>query len=190
MSLSTVVVSQSGVLRVREVPSTTFDPSSFSTSLEAITKSTGEGPIKLVGSYPEHHLLLYGWTAGKHSKINKHEFPPPYDTDLFYGDIVVVQMNSHLFQLKSLSLTEYKDKYETLFGGFESLGSEDTEYDEDECSNEADETKDDPDYQPGDSDYDRENENDEEQEHLLQSENEEYTEESEGEWDFEQSDSN
>ena len=64
------------------------------------------------------------------------------DQILIYGTTLVLKKKDAILPL---SLTEYQDIYEDLFGGFESLGSQDTEEDEEE---EFDSEESDPDYVP------------------------------------------
>lgn len=182
MSLvSCVVISKSGVVKNAKV-SATLSLDTLVENMEAVTKSRGGGPIKLIGSYLKRGVFLFGWTNGKHSQINKHEFAPPYDTDLFFGDVVVLNTKDN--DMKNISIqpfnvNHYNDLYEHLFGGFESVGSQDSEYDED-FENDDDGEKDDPDYRPGDE-YGEEDDDDDSQ---AYSDGETKESDHESEWNF------
>lgn len=75
-------------------------------------------------------INVYGKTDGRATQENKYEFPPPIDETLFFGSCLIVNMRND----KPVSLTsaEWTCIYEKLYGGFESLGEEDSEEDSDE----------------------------------------------------------
>jgi hypothetical protein len=178
MPISTVIITKAGVLHEK-----TFDAQhdfeSLLVQLDQVIRTRGHGPLKLIGAYPSQSALLLGWTSGRHSQINRHEFAPPYDTDLFYGDVVVVKLkNMDGITPSSVTTLEYDDMYNTLMGGFESLGSSDEDY---ECD-QKEQGDDDSDYKPGDEEKDNETKTYEETEYT-------YTDTEEEEWDFDQEDS-
>lgn len=180
MSISTVIIQKSGKMVCKEVDSK-YDFDTLVDKLETIVNNKGYGKMKLVGAYPMENLLLFGWTSGKHNQINRHEFAPPYDTDLFYGDIVLVKMkNTNCVSFSSMDTKEYNQIYESLCGGFESLGSSDTEEEEEEedAGNDYD-----PDYNPDSKT------GDESEEFTEYSERSDEDEDEEGEWEFSDSDS-
>lgn len=80
----------------------------------------------------EYKLCVYGKTTGKAGSENKYEFPPPLDSTLFFGACVAVLKTVNDDVLVNMSESEFNDIIEFLFGGFEDLGSEDSEDDEDE----------------------------------------------------------
>ena len=53
----------------------------------------GIGKVSKLGSFNEngYQYLFYGYTDGKAGSENKYEFPPPYDNELYYGDIIVLK---------------------------------------------------------------------------------------------------
>lgn len=75
-------------------------------------------------------INVYGKTDGRATQENKYEFPPPIDETLFFGSCLIVNMRDD----KPVSLTsaEWTCIYEKLYGGFESLGEEDSEEESDE----------------------------------------------------------
>ena len=87
-----------------------------------------------VNSYYVH---VYGKDKGKSNQVNKFEYPPPIDTKLFFGNMVLVKSNeSELYDdnIIDYSATEWNKDYETLMGGFEDIGST-SETEEDELDN-------------------------------------------------------
>lgn len=67
--------------------------------------------------------------GGRAGQENKYELPPPMDTKLFFGRMLLVNMaNGQGGQgVGSITKSEWKKIYEALYGGFEDLGSEDSE---------------------------------------------------------------
>ena len=78
-------------------------------------------------------ISVYGKTTGKANQENKYEFPPPIDNTLFFGNCVIVKkMESSPNNIVDLTESGWTEIYETLYGGFEDLGDEDTEDDDDD----------------------------------------------------------
>jgi len=78
-----------------------------------------------------YNYCVYGATDGKANYENKYEFPPPIDNLLLFNTCIVVKKKNET--LKSLSVEEWTDIYDTLYGGFEDLDDSDEESeDEDE----------------------------------------------------------
>ena len=84
-----------------------------------------------------YNIKAYGRKSGKSGSENKYEFPPPIDTTLFYGNMLV--MNYSGDSPSNLDSTTWEKIYEKLFGGFENL--DDTK---EEDENEKDELADIP----------------------------------------------
>lgn len=77
------------------------------------------------------HIAVYGKIKGNAGKENKYDFPPPIDTTLFFGNMVIVHYDKS-FLPKNLSVEEWESIYSTLFGGFESLDDSDGDEEEEE----------------------------------------------------------
>jgi hypothetical protein len=83
----------------------------------------------------KYNISLYGKTKGRANSENKYEFPPPVDSVLFFGSCVLVNRDE-TGKLVDLSKSEWETIYETLYGGFEDIGDEDSyESDEDDDPN-------------------------------------------------------
>ena len=106
-------------------------------------------PIQ-IGTYPwkSNTLFLFGYTDGKAGTENKHELPPPHDTQLIFGDIVVLMSKDKRSFAKPLPIKQddYETFYTQVFEGFESLddeegeeieGAEEEEIVQDELADEA-----------------------------------------------------
>jgi hypothetical protein len=77
-----------------------------------------------------YNISVYGKTTGRANNENKYEFPPPIDNTLFFGNCII--LNKHNNIVVSLTSDEWDNIYEYLYGGFEDLGDEDSEEDEDD----------------------------------------------------------
>ena len=71
-------------------------------------------------------VSLYAKDDGRAGQENKYDFPPPVDQTLYFGTCVLAKTNG------DLSLDEWEKIYEELFGGFEDIGSEDSNSDVDD----------------------------------------------------------
>ena len=71
---------------------------------------------------------------GNSGSENKYDLPPPIDSDLFFGNMIILKHNDEEINndsLQDLTLGEWENLYEKLFGGFEDL-EESEEESEDE----------------------------------------------------------
>ena len=82
-------------------------------------------------------IQVFAKDEGRANSENKYDFPPPIDNKLFYGCCAIVAYIKNGDGSKSysnLSLPMWEKMYEKLFGGFEDLGVED-DNEEDELAN-------------------------------------------------------
>ena len=86
-----------------------------------------------------YHLSLFGNIDGRANSENKYDLPPPVDSDLFFGNMLLIMESQEENKYVDLTLEKWNKIYEKLFGGFEDLGSEDEE--EDELADVPDEMK-------------------------------------------------
>jgi hypothetical protein len=118
-------------------------------------------PPSLVGTYTEvidgqHGLNLWSWTDGKAGLENKHELPPPYDTTLLFGDIVVTRADGD-----DLTLDTWNVFYNEAFGGFEDLDEDEEDEVEEEEIEEDEEEEDEEDEEEEEDEVEEEEEEDE-----------------------------
>ena len=71
---------------------------------------------------------LFGYKSGKAGTENKHEIPPPHDKDLLFGEAIVLATKGGA--VTTFNSAEYTKFYNEAYGGFEEVGSEDSEDDE------------------------------------------------------------
>lgn len=96
---------------------------------------------ELIGTYKwnGHIVYLFAYKTGKAGTENKHELPPPHDTILLFSEAVLIATKAGV--AVSFGTVEYTKFYNESFGGFEDLGSEDSDEggEEDEEEEEEDE---------------------------------------------------
>ena len=126
---------------VKEVSLVTAANGSISLSMVQALLKKKEVPTVL-GNYKfkSQYLYLFGYTAGKAGTENKHELPPPYDSTLCFGDIILLATkDSKSWTMPvPLKMSDYETFYTRAFGGFEELNSDEEEEEEAEAEAEAD----------------------------------------------------
>jgi len=82
--------------------------------------------------YKKNILTLLGFTKGKAGSENKHELPPPLDSSLYFGDIILIASVSPNNYTKptSFKAEEYEAFYTKSFGGFDDIDSDEDEEEE------------------------------------------------------------
>ena len=97
-------------------------------------KTKGNGSIQRFCDWklPDFTISIYGWKDGDAGDENKTELPPPEDTDLYFGDILVIKTNGK--KPLNMTLKDYNVFIDTANGGFEDLGSQDTDESDDEIN--------------------------------------------------------
>jgi len=91
--------------------------------------------VEILGSYNYKSitLFLFGFTKGKAGTENKHELPPPHDTTVAFGDIMLIaSKNERSFANPvPFKVEDYELFYSRAFGG-EDIDDLDDEDDEDD----------------------------------------------------------
>jgi hypothetical protein len=138
-----LIVEKSGV--IKEVTIKTF-------SQEELYKKAGfktGNDFKMVHSWTIEiqktsvTITLYGKSVGRAGQENKYEFPPPVDTILFFGSCILVSnVSSDNKTCGNLSIDQWEEIYETLYGGFEEIGDESETEEEDELDSDIPHLKD------------------------------------------------
>lgn len=98
---------------------------------------------ELIGTYKwnGHVIHVFGYKTGKAGTENKNELPPPHDKILLFGDIVLIATKSS--QMVSFGTPDYQKFYDDANGGFDDLGSQDSETDDEDADDlEEDEEED------------------------------------------------
>ena len=83
--------------------------------------------------YKGKKLHLFGYQKGKAGKENKHELPPPHESMLLFGDILVlVSADDDFSKPIPFTVQDYEAFYTHAYGGFEDLDEEEEEEEEEE----------------------------------------------------------
>ena len=88
-----------------------------------------------------HNIHVYGKTVGNHGKENKYDFPPPIDSTLYFGTVILLQSNEDGSNILNLRKEDWSSIYNTLMGGFDDLNDSDEEEEEEEVVDPAQLTK-------------------------------------------------
>ncbi len=115
--------------------------------------------IQSKGSSSGIKINLYAKKTGRAKTENKYELPPPVDSELYFGSLLMVAYLND--QMIHLTQELWESCYNILYGGFEDIGSDDSSSDEDE---DEDEDEEDEEYTGEDSDEEQDEDEDEEQE--------------------------
>jgi len=124
-------------------------------------------------------VSIYARDTGRAGGENKFELPPPIDKNLYFGKMAIVKHSEEEpadDKLLDFTKEDWDKVYEKCMGGFEDLGSEDTEEEEEEIPEhfktaqgyskedgfvvDDDEEEDDEDFIPDDEDEDDEDDED------------------------------
>ena len=81
----------------------------------------------------KYTVELWSKDDGKANSENKYDFPPPVDTELYFGTCCLIRLGDD-DAIISLTVDEWTKIYEALFGGFEDIDT-DEEPSEDELDN-------------------------------------------------------
>jgi hypothetical protein len=72
------------------------------------------------------NIKLFAKETGRANSENKYEFPPPVDTELYFGSVALLAFSED-DEILDLYKETWETIYEELYGGFEDLGSEDSD---------------------------------------------------------------
>lgn len=127
--MSGLILTVKGEVKQTKIPATI----SLADIQKSLKKKT---PAEHLGSYKykTKYLHLFGYQAGKAGTENKHELPPPHDSLLVFGDILLFATSSEddLTHTVPFKAEDYEAFYTYAYGGFDS-----TEEDEEEEEQEA-----------------------------------------------------
>jgi transcription elongation factor S-II len=109
-------------------------------AIQTLLKSKKTPEVLGTYKYKSKTIYLFGSTTGSAGTENKHELPPPYDSALYFGNLLLILSDKKDSYANPISLTpdEYEEFYTQAFEGFEDLDDEDDEDDE-EAEAEAEE---------------------------------------------------
>jgi len=129
---SIVIVEKNGDLKVREYKGTNTDELYKKCNLK---KSEGFDKVTEWGYSKKGDgrvtVELWARSEGQANQENKYDFPPPVDSELFFGSCALLLRDSNM-KIIDLTVEKWNKIYEHLFGGFETLADNADEDDEEE----------------------------------------------------------
>jgi len=98
-------------------------------------------PPDAIGTWKwkDHTVHLFGYKTGKADTENKHELPPPHDKVLLFGEVVMFATLNKTGVLTGFGTAEYTKFYNETLGGFDDIGSEDSDTEDEEDEEEEEE---------------------------------------------------
>ena len=79
----------------------------------------------------ENYVIeLWATDKGRAGSENKYDFPPPVDSELYFGSCLLLRVENDGSDVIDLTKKDWNQIYEKLFGGFEDIGSEEPSEDE------------------------------------------------------------
>ena len=87
----------------------------------------------------DEFVSVYAKDSGRANNENSYELPPPIDSELYFGKLLIVKhFNEEINDdnVEDLTLEEWEKIYENLFGGFEDLEEEEESSSEEEIPEE------------------------------------------------------
>ena len=88
-------------------------------------KLKGEGNISEICRWDNNDcdIVIFGWNTGLNVNENKHEIPPPYEDNTYFGDICCCKFDKSC-KLINFKVEDYEKFYNNNYGGFDELLSD------------------------------------------------------------------
>lgn len=129
---SIVIIEKNGDLKAQEYKSSNTDELYKKCSFK---KADGFGKVAewTYSKKGENMITVELWARndGQANQENKYDFPPPADSELFFGSCALLARDSNMNMI-DLTVEKWNKVYEQLFGGFETLADNEDEDDEEE----------------------------------------------------------
>ena len=142
MSSPGLILTAKGEVKVAKVTVVDTNKGIQLTDIQKYMKKKTEPEYIGAYTYKGKKLHLFGFQKGKAGTENKHELPPPHDSLLLFGDILVlVALNDDFSKPIPFKVEEYEAFYTHAFGGFEDLDEDEDEDEEEEEETEEEEAE-------------------------------------------------
>ena len=104
-----------------------------------LKKATKNFTVRQTWKVGNVFISVYAKDNGRAGSENKYELPPPVDSDLYFGNLVIIchsekELNND--NVIDLDLKDWEKIYESLMGGSESLNEDEEDSDEDDIPDE------------------------------------------------------
>jgi hypothetical protein len=120
--LKLVVLAQDGTIKENEISSRCKN---INMNLSKKISIKGNGGMNMLGSWnlENEKIEIFGFKTGDKNIENKHELPPPYDDEIFYGDICCCKFDNTGI-IKHFRKENYEKFYNANFEGLDELISD------------------------------------------------------------------
>ena len=114
---------------VKEVALSTLNGVITLSSIQTVLKKKEAPEVLGTYKYKAHTLFLFGYTTGKAGTENKHELPPPHDTTVCFGDIILLSTKDSKSWTTPVpfKMADYEAFYTRAFGGFDGMNPDEEE---------------------------------------------------------------
>ena len=85
MSFNCILLKRTG--GVYEIETKSFEPDILTLKLKK--RGSGKPQILIIWEIDEYEYKLFGYKYGDAGQENKHDLPPPIDSELYFGDLKV-----------------------------------------------------------------------------------------------------
>ena len=135
--INTILLLKNGEVVETSVPSNT-NVDNFKKTSNFQNKGTSKLEQLHYWELFDETIIIYGWKDGEAGDENKHELPPPIDSSLYFGDLLLFRLDEN-GKLNHFNKDQYNLFIEHMMGGFVDLDNSDTDYDgKDQSSNGSD----------------------------------------------------
>ena len=108
-------------------------------SIKKLLKSKQDVDLCATYQYGNLFLFLFGAIDGKTGTENQHELPPPHDSILVFGDILLIASTDKTWKSPThFTIAQYEKFYQAMFEGDDENASQDGDEDEDVVVDEDD----------------------------------------------------
>lgn len=126
-----IIVEKNGSLVEKKLSESQFDPELFYkyAKFKSSNGFDNEASWEVDVDDKKYNISLFAKSSGRAGQENKYDLPPPVDDVLYFGRCLLVNEDG-----TDLTLKLWEKIYEELFGGFEDIGDEDSEEEEEDIT--------------------------------------------------------
>ena len=133
---SIIIVEKIGSLKVLNIKSSNEDELYKKAGFKTIDGFKCHTTWTLEYNKKIYNISLFGKTNGRANQENKYEFPPPIDKLLFFGNCLLINKENN--KVSDISIKEWENIYEKLYGGFDDMNNSDEDEDEEDENDDDD----------------------------------------------------
>jgi hypothetical protein len=121
---SIVIIQKDGIISSKKVKDITMD----NLYLKCGFKTSNNFLIRHSFKIEDYNIHVYAKDKGKSNMINKFDFPPPIDNDVYYGNVLIIKINNTDPDcIEKYTAEDWEADYEKLMGGFKDINTDDAD---------------------------------------------------------------